>query len=146
MARLTIRRFDVIRTANIVAALYAVIVLIVGLVIILPLTLLAGAAAAEYGGAAFMGGVAAVLVFTVLGFLFYAAIGWVMTALVCALYNAVAGRIGGMRIEVEVEGPGIAAVVPAAAWGNPPPGYLPPGSTAPGGPPQPPGSWGNPQG
>jgi hypothetical protein len=143
MARLTIRRFDVIRTANIVAALYAVIVLIVGLVIILPLTLLAGAAAAEYGGAAFMGGVAAVLVFTVLGFLFYAAIGWVMTALVCALYNALAGRIGGIRVEVQPEGP---AMVGPGGPGWPAPAPVAPGSAPTpitGGPPQPPAGWGS---
>lgn len=141
MTRLTIWRFDVIRTANIVAALYAVIVLVVGLIIILPLALFAGVAAAEYGGGAFAGGVAAALALAVLGLLFYAAIGWVTTALVCALYNVIAARIGGVGIEVDVEGPSSGALVPAAGWGYP--GYVPPGPAAPGGPPQPPAGWGH---
>jgi hypothetical protein len=36
---------------------------------------------------------------------FYGVIGWIMTAIMCALYNFVAGRIGGIRVEVDVEGP-----------------------------------------
>ena len=150
MTRLTIRRFDVIRTANIVAALYAVIVLVIGLVFLLPIMLLAGAAAAEYGGEALAGGVVGVVVLLGLALLFYAALGWIMTAIVCALYNVVAARIGGMRLEVEVEAPS-PSPVPPGGWQQPSVGYPSPGSgpsapSQPGGPPQPPQGWGPPRG
>ena len=144
MHRLTIARFDVVRTANIVAALYAVIVLVIGLLFAVPfalVALVAGQEAAGPGVAA--GGAVGVLVLLVLAVVFYAGIGWVMTALVCALYNALAGRIGGIRIEVQPEGP---AVVGPGGPGWPAPAPITPGgSSTPitGGPPQPPTGWGS---
>jgi hypothetical protein len=109
MNRVTIRRFDVIRTANVVAVLYAVAVIIVVLVFFVPFLLIAGLAGmsssdSEMGsvvGAGLVGG----LLFAGIGIVFYGAVGWVMTAIVCALYNFVAGRIGGIRVIVDVEGP-----------------------------------------
>ena len=45
-------------------------------------------------GAGLVGG----LLVAAIGIVFYGVMGWVMTAIVCALYNFVAGRIGGIRV------------------------------------------------
>jgi hypothetical protein len=144
MHRLTIARFDVVRTANIVAALYAVIVLVIGLLFAVPIAIVALVAGQDAGGPGVAtGGVVGVLMLLVLAVVFYAGIGWVMTALVCALYNALAGRIGGIRIEVQPDGP--ALMGPGPGWAVPGPAPLAPGSAPTpitGGPPQPPGGWG----
>ena len=106
-------------------------------------------------GAGLVGG----LLFAVIGIVFYGVVGWVMTAIVCALYNFVAGRIGGIRVVVDVEGP----YPGAPAYGGPgyPAGYGVPavgtpawpapgspggqgGPTAP--PTAPPPGWGQPGG
>ena len=144
MHRLTIARFDVVRTANIVAALYAVIVLVIGLLFAVPFALVALVAGQEAGGPGVAtGGVVGVLVLLALAVVFYAGIGWVMTALVCALYNALAGRIGGIRIEVQPEAP---SMVGPGGPGWPTPAPIAPASPSTpitGGPPQPPTAWGS---
>ena len=141
MNRVTIRRFDVIRTANVVAVLYAVAVIIVALVFLVLFLLIAALGGRGYSGSE-MGGVIGAglvggLLFAVIGIVFYGVVGWVMTAIVCALYNVVAGRIGGIRVIVDVEGP----YPGAPAYGGPgyPAGYgVPavgtPASPAPGSP------------
>ena len=141
MHRLTIARFDVVRTANIVAALYAVIVLVIGLLFAVPFAIVALVAGQEAGGPGVAtGGAVGVLVLLALAVVFYAGIGWVMTALVCALYNALAGRIGGIRIEVQPEGP--ALVGPGPGWpATAPVGPGPASTPITGGPPQPPALW-----
>ena len=143
MTRLTIARFDPIRTANIVAALYAVIVLVFGALIAIPFGLAALVAGDQSGNAGLAaGGAVGVLVLLVLAVVFYAGIGWVMTALVCALYNALAGRIGGIRIDVQPDGP---ARIGPGGPGWPAPEPIAPGPVSPpitGGPPQPPSGWG----
>lgn len=141
MSRITIRRFDVVRTANVVAVLYAVIVLVF-LVPFVALVGIAGVASigSDAGGAALGAGMVGALLLGVLGVVFYGAIGWVMTAIMCALYNFVAGRVGGIRVQVDLEGQypgGPGSGVPAY-----PPAYGTPGS---GTPPPPPG-WGQPGG
>ena len=85
MNRVTIRRFDVVRTANVVAVLYAVAVSLVVLVFFVPFMLIAGLAArgssgSDMGlvGAGLVGG----LLFAVIGIVFYGVVGWVMTAIV----------------------------------------------------------------
>ena len=145
MHRLTIARFDVVRTANIVAALYAVIFLVIGLLFAVPLTILALAAGRDAGPGIAIGGVIGGLVLLVLAIVFYAGIGWVMTALVCILYNALAARIGGIRVEVQAEGP--AMMGPGGpGWATPAPISAAPASTPiTGGPPQPPSGWGAPR-
>ena len=144
MQRITIARFDVVRTANMVAALYAVIVLVIVLLFAVPFAFVALVAGQEAGGpevvaGAVVGGVLVLL----LAVVFYGGIGWVMTALVCALYNALAGRIGGIRVEVQPEGP--AWMGPGGpGWPAPAPIAPAPASTAiTGGPPQPPSGWGS---
>jgi hypothetical protein len=156
MSRVTIRRFDVIRAANIAAVLYAVIVAVVGLLIFLPFSLIAGVAGSRAGdsgvGVGLLGaGIAGALIFTLFGTVFYAITGWIMTAIMVALYNVVARRIGGIQADVEIQGPyGLPGY---GGPGYPAPGYPVPGSGnpawpapgAPGGAPvPPPPGWGQP--
>lgn len=154
MNRLTIRRFDIIRTANVVAILYAVIILVAMLVFFVPFALIAGVASTSrsFGIGEVMGaGIVGVLIGGALLAVFYAIVGWIMTAIMCALYNFVAGRVGGIRVEVDLEGPmpggpGFGAPIPPGyqpGYGTPPAPY----SGYPGGaPPSPPAGWGQPQG
>ena len=148
MTRVTIRRFDVIRAANIAALLYAVIVAIMGLFIFVPFALIGGIAGSQVEGGMGMGiagaGIAGALIFTLFGIVIYAVIGWVMTAIMVALYNFVAGRIGGIQADVEMQGP--YGMPGYGGPGYPPPGYGNPAwPGAPGGPPaSPPPGWGPP--
>jgi hypothetical protein len=106
MQRLTIRRFDIVRTANVVAALYALFFAVFGLIIVLPFTLVGIAGSSTSGnGAAFGAGLVGGLVIYVFVILFYTLIGWVTTIILLAFYNFVAGRMGGIRFVVDVEGP-----------------------------------------
>ena len=151
MNRITIRRFDVVRTANIAAALYLVITLVFSLVIFLPVTLLVSVAGTQYGGngmGAILGaGVIGVLIFAVIGGLIYAVIGWIITAIMVALYNFVAGRIGGLQVDVTIEGPmpGYGAQAPYGYPAGYPAQPAPPHGPGSGQPPVPPPGWGQPQ-
>jgi hypothetical protein len=115
-----IRRFGVIRTATVAAVMYAFIILVSTLLIGLPIALVAGAAGRDSGMAAGIigGGIAGVLLFGVLGALIYAVIGWVMTAIACAIYNLVAGWVGGIEVQLESR-----SVPTAPQWGGPYGGY-----------------------
>ncbi len=132
-----IRRFGIIKTANMAAAVYAVIVLLFSLVILVPMAILGVAMVPSAGGAMVGAGVAGVLLFALFGTLIYAVIGWIMTAIACAFYNLVAGWVGGIEVQVE----------PTTPWGYP--GYGAPGGYggqygAPGGYGAPPASYGSP--
>lgn len=149
-----IRRFGIIRTATMAAALYAFIILASTLLIFLPFALLAGAAGRDATGSLGFGavGVVGVVIFGLVGAVVYAAIGWVMTAIACVIYNVVAGFVGGIEVQLE-------SVAPPStpAWGGPyaagqpyamPPGYgptpgygAPPSGGAPGTTPPPPPGW-----
>jgi hypothetical protein len=155
MSRVTIRRFDVIRVANIAAVLYALIFAVVGLLFFLPFSLIAGIAGSRAGDGGmgiglFGAGVAGALVFTLFGIVFYAIAGWIMTAIMVALYNVVAGRIGGIQADVEIQGPygtpgyggpGHGPGYPAPGYGNP--AWPAPGTPG-GAPVSPPPGWGQP--
>ena len=160
MNRVTIRHFDVVRTANVVAVLYAVAVIIVVLVFFVPFMLIAGVAGMGSSGSG-MGSVVGAglvggLLFATIGIVFYGVVGWVMTTIVCALYNFVAGRIGGIRVVVDVEGPypglsgyggpGYPAGYGVPAVGTPtwPAPGSPGGPGGPDGPMPPPPAWGQP--
>ena len=102
-----IRRFGIVRTATTVAALYAVIALV--FVVLFGLIALAGVAVrprqlpdGDRGrrrrGRDPVRGLRRVL--------FYAVIGWIFTAIACALYNFVAGLRRGIEIQVESTTPG----------------------------------------
>ena len=151
MSRVTIRRFDVIRAANIAALLYAVIVAVFGLLFFLPFSLLAGMVGSRMGDSGvgiglFGAGIAGALIFTLIGIVFYGIAGWIMTAIMVALYNFIAGRIGGIQADVEIQGP--YGMPGFGGPGYPAPGYGNPAWPAPGAPggapvPPPPG-WGQP--
>lgn len=83
-----IRRFGVGQTAKMLGALYT----LVGVVLI-PIFLIAAMYAPDQAG--FGVGVAVALP------LIYGLIGFVFTAIGCAIYNLVAGWIGGIEIELE---------------------------------------------
>jgi hypothetical protein len=123
-----IRRFGVVRTANVVALLY----LVVFAILILPFAVFFMATGTTPGQAgALVGGAVAALVF-------YVVLGWVFTAIACLIYNFVARFAGGIEVEVERVGPGgpsagypyggpYGQVTGQAPWGSPtgpqPPGY-----------------------
>jgi hypothetical protein len=107
MQRLTIRRFDVLKTASVVAAMYFVLFAVFGLIFLVPFALvgIAGSSANGSGsGAAFGAGLVGGLLIYVFVILFYTFIGWVATIILLAFYNFVAGRMGGIRFVVDVEG------------------------------------------
>lgn len=121
------------------------------LVFFLPFTLLISVAGSQYGGdgmGAIMGaGIVGVLIFAVIGGLVYAVVGWIITAIMVALYNFIAGRIGGLQVDVTIEGPMPGYGAPAgygyaAGYGAQP---APPQGPASGQPPVPPTGWGQPQ-
>jgi hypothetical protein len=151
MTRVTIRRFDIIRAANIAAVLYAVIVAVFSLLFFLPFTLIVGIAGSRAGDSGmglgiFGAGIAGALIFTLVGIVAYGIMGWIMTAIMVALYNFVAGRVGGIQADVEMSGPyggpGFGGPgYPAPGYGGP----TWPAPGAPGGPPaSPPPGWGQP--
>jgi hypothetical protein len=150
MTRVTIRRFDVIRAANIAALLYAVIVAVFSLLFIVPFALIAGVAGSRADGGMGLGifgaGLVGGLIFMLVGIVLYGILGWITTAIMVALYNFVAGRIGGIQADVEIQGPyGMPGYggpgYPAPGYGNP--AWPAPG--APGGAPvAPPSGWGQP--
>ncbi|MEX1169517.1 MAG: hypothetical protein WEE50_05180 [Chloroflexota bacterium] len=124
-----IRRFGVIRTANVVAFLYVVIIA----VIFVPIALLFAVAVPGSGLAGNAGGIAIVF-FGLLLAIFYGIVGWIFTAIACLLYNFAAGMIGGIEIQLEaVQPPPQAAVWGATPTGPPPPAApaTPPPSSAP---------------
>ena len=104
-----IKRFNIVKTATVVALIYVVIVAI----FLIPITLLVGVAGVSMNGGPQVGaGVVGILIFSVVIALLYGAIGWIVTAIGCAIYNVVAGWVGGIEVEVErVEPP-----PPPAAW------------------------------
>ena len=159
MQRLTIRRFDIIRPANITAAIYVLIALVFGLFIFLPVALfsIVGSRVSDgevSTGAILGAGLVGGLIFYVIIVVFYAIAGWIFGAILAAVYNFVAGRIGGLQLDIAFEGPsggapgmpvaGYPAGYPAPGYNAYPPGYAPaPGPTwpapgTPGGPPSPP--------
>ena len=101
MAMHRIRRFGVVKTANVVAVMYVVVIAIV----FVPIAILAIVFGGASGSANAMGGVVALLVFGFVAALFYAVIGWIFTALACAVYNLAARWIGGIELEIEPVAP-----------------------------------------
>ena len=116
-----IRRFGVVKTATVVAVMYVVIIAIV----FVPIAILAIVFGGASGSANAMGGVVALLVFGFVAALFYAVIGWIFTALACAVYNLAARWVGGIEVEIEP----VAPPPSLPAWTTsttPPPAITPP--------------------
>jgi hypothetical protein len=115
-----LRRFGIVQTATSIAVMYAIVVFIFFAVLAL-ITLIAGstARADQLGG--FAAGGIGLLVIGVLGALVYAALGWVFTAIACALYNLVAGWTGGIEMQYLQQVPPPAMPAPAPWTGPVPP-------------------------
>lgn len=128
-----IRRFGVVRTANVVAFFYIVIVAII-FVPIAAIAALLTPADQSIGGFGAVG----VLIFGLLAAILYGVIGWIFTALACLLYNFAAGMIGGIEVQLEAVQPppappvwGSANVPPSGAPIQPAPPHAGPPSTSP---------------
>lgn len=114
-----IRRFSVIRTANTVALMYLIAILI--LAIPIALLLVASVTTAGPNGGQSTAVLAAPLIIVLAG-VFYGLISWVTTALVCLLYNVTARFTGGIAVETFTD------MVPASpAY---PPATVPPPASA----------------
>ncbi len=125
-----IRRFGIIRTANVVALMYAIVIAI----IFVPIAIIV-AVAGTGSGASGLGAVGAVgvLILGVLALIAYTIVGWIFTAIACAVYNISARWIGGIEVHVDQTAAPLPSTQPA--WG-PPPGPSP--SPSPGPSPAPP--------
>jgi hypothetical protein len=133
-----IRRFGVIKTANVVAFLYVIIIVVI-FVPIGVIFALAGSSTNFGGTGAFAGNAVGigVLFFGLLAAVFYGIIGWIFTAIACLIYNFAAGMVGGIEIQLEaVEPP-----PPPMVWGGsatvPAPPAAPPTEPPAGAPPAP---------
>lgn len=103
-----IRRFNVLKTATVVGVMYMVIIAI----FVVPFLLLfsfVGIAGSSQGQG---GGVGAILGIGLFAIFFYGILGWVFTAIACVIYNAVAGWVGGIEVQVEP----VAPPAPPPAW------------------------------
>jgi hypothetical protein len=98
-----IRRFNVVKTATVVALMYMVIVAIFAI----PFFLLIAIAGVSVTGVPpqSTGLVAGGIVFAILAVLLYGLLGWVFTAIACLIYNLVAGWVGGIEVEVDRAAP-----------------------------------------
>jgi len=90
----TIRRFSVVKTATVMAVMYVVIVAI----FLIPFALLTIAVAPSDSPTS---GLVGILVFGLLAALLYGVVGWIFTAIACAIYNLVAGWVGGIEVQVD---------------------------------------------
>jgi hypothetical protein len=83
-----IRKFGVLQTAKVVAVLYA----LMGLVFV-PVFLIVSMYSPDKGGP----GTGFALLMPIL----YGVLGFVLTAISCAIYNIVAGLVGGIEVELD---------------------------------------------
>ena len=114
-----IRRFGVIRTATVVAVMYAIAFAVVFVPIAL-FGLLAGLSTERGGGVV----VAGILLLGVVLLVVYPILIWVVTALACLVYNLAARWVGGIEVDVERRPQ---AWTPGPAWTSQPSGGWVPG-------------------
>lgn len=95
-----IRRFGILKTATVVALIYMVIVAIVAIPFAL-LVIVAGSSQGGFGQTTAIGAVTLAFAAIVV----YGILGWIFTAIACALYNLVAGWTGGIEVQVEPVAP-----------------------------------------
>ena len=134
-----IRRFGVLRTATVVAVMYAIVIAIILIPVLLILAAVGPGRTTGADAGALIGGVA---LGGILLLLLYAVVGWIFTALACVVYNVAARFTGSIEVEVEraPDPPG------PARWGPPAP-PLDATRSAPAAPPQsavqqpPPAPW-----
>jgi hypothetical protein len=95
---MVIRRVSPLSVAKIAGTLYAIIGLLMGAMF--SLIAMAGGMASDSGGGAAFGavfGIGAIVFFPIL----YGGLGFAMTLIMAALYNFLAGMVGGVEIEVQ---------------------------------------------
>jgi len=108
-----IRRFGVIRTANLAAIAFALLTLI----FIIPFVIILFAAGPisftdrTTGQSVDFGGSPLLLLFVPLA---YAIIGWIVTALWCLVYNLAAALTGGVEMQLEGDTPAYRTDLPPA--------------------------------
>lgn len=111
-----IRRFGVIRTANTVAFLYVVIVVVI-LIPVGIIVALAGSNATFGANTSGFTGNAAGIALVAIGLVvavFYGILGWIFTAIACLVYNVTARFAGGIEIQLEA----VAPPPPPVVWGG----------------------------
>lgn len=129
-----IRRFSVIKTSNVVALIYMVVVAIFAVPLALLFAIVGTASQFDTGGPA--AGPIGGIVFALIVIFFYGLLGWVFTAVACLIYNLVAGWIGGIEVQVEAVTPPAAPPAWMTSTGPPPtPPTAPPPATPPSAPP-----------
>ena len=116
-----IRRFGIIRTATVVAVIY-----MLAIAIFLPFVLLVVVTAPRTWPDAtvvnvLLGGIAIALV--------YGVIGWIFTAIACAIYNLAARWVGGIEVQVEPVQPSPAVPSWGPTYGSTPPSAPTPPAT-----------------
>lgn len=99
-----IRRFGVVKTATVVAVIYMLMIAIFFVPIAILVVVVDRGDAAAPAGVLAIGLVAAIL---------YGVLGWIVTAIACALYNVAAGWTGGIEVQVE----SVAPPAPVPLWG-----------------------------
>ncbi|MBA3234523.1 MAG: hypothetical protein H0T59_00850 [Chloroflexi bacterium] len=102
-----IRRFRVVKTANVVAVIYMLIIAIIFVPIV--------ALILAFGRDQAPGGAVAVIVGGVFVAIAYAIFGWIFTAIACAIYILASGWVGGIEVQIEKVEPAVAA----PTWGPP---------------------------
>ena len=125
-----IRRFNVVKTATVVALMYMVIVAVFAI----PFFLLFAIAGVSVNGGPTqaVGNGFGLLVVGIVAALVYGLIGWITTAILCLLYNFVAGLVGGIEVEVDrPEPPPPPPVWMTSTTPPPPPTTSPPSTPAP---------------
>jgi len=120
MAEMTIRRFGVISVAKIYGLLTFLIGLIVGVIYGLVLILFGAAMSAiAPGREATAGGISTVVIGIIMMIAFpimYGLLGFISGAIGALIYNAVAGIIGGIKLELEGVQHEYAAPPPPHQW------------------------------
>ena len=96
-----IQRFNVVKTATVVALMYMLITAIL-LVAFVPMLVFVGISVGSDGATRNFGSLVVVGLVAVFG---YGIAAWIATAVGCVIYNAVAVWIGGIEIKLEQVGP-----------------------------------------
>ena len=95
-----IQRFGVIRTATVVAVVY----LLAAAIFFIPFALLAVVFRTGSAGSDGSAGLSFIVVAFLIA-IFYGVIGWIITAIGCAIYNVAAGWVGGIELRIEAVEP-----------------------------------------
>jgi hypothetical protein len=126
-----IRRFGVVRTATVAAVLYGLGSLIF-FAILAVFFLIAGSSLSDVPGtnlpgfAIGAGGAIGILIGGVIFAAIYGVFGWIITAVLCLMYNVVAGMTGGIELQLEASPARSAPATPPAGWTSPAPAASPP--------------------